>query len=88
MKVRITHNYCYLNEEIVDMWYIQGIPFTFEELPVAVQQLEEVGLDAEKNQSYTLQDMYRLSGYLVEEECHPILYDLSDWVENFHEVRE
>ena len=32
---------------IVEMWFIMGMPFTFEELPESVQELEEVKLDAE-----------------------------------------
>ena len=42
MKGRITRNYCYLDDKIVDMWYIQGIPFTFEELPQPMADLDEV----------------------------------------------
>ena len=46
MKGRITRNYCYLNDKVVDMWYIQGIPFTFEELPQAMAELDEVEEEA------------------------------------------
>ena len=52
VKAQITNNYCWLTlytqkpEEtvrvIVMMWFVNGIPFTFEELPQAVQDLDNV----------------------------------------------
>jgi hypothetical protein len=83
--VRITSNYCYLDNNIVEMWYILGLPFTFEELPEAIQKLEEVKLDADTGRRYTMQELYKISDYLISELCHPILFDLSDWVENYAE---
>lgn len=92
-KIRITHSYCYLNirereNKIVDMWFILGIPFTFEELPEAVQELEEVKLDADTGRMYTMDELYRMSDYLIAEECHPILFDLTEMIENYEEVPE
>ena len=46
MKGRITRSYCYLDGNVVDMWYIQGIPFTFEELPQPMQEVEDVEQEA------------------------------------------
>ena len=83
--VRITSNYCYPDNNIVEMWYILGLPFTFEELPEAIQKLEEVKLDADTGRRYTMQELYKISDYLISELCHPILFDLSDWVENYAE---
>lgn len=68
------------------MYFIQGIPFTFEELPNSLSELEEVQLDADTAREYSLEDLYQASDYLVLEGCHPILFDLSDWVENYEEV--
>ena len=92
-KIRITHSYCYLNiregeNKIVDMWFILGIPFTFEELPEAVQELEEVKLDADTGRMYTMDELYRMSDYLIAEKCHPILFDLTEMIENYEEVPE
>ena len=90
-KIRITHSYCYLDiregeEIIVDMWFIMGMPFTFEELPEAVQDLEEVRLDADTGRRYTMEELYKVSDYLIAEECHPVLFDLSWLVENYAEI--
>ena len=70
------------------MWFILGIPFTFEELPEAVQELEEVKLDADTGRQYTMDELYRMSDYLIAEECHPILFDLTEMIENYEEVPE
>ena len=90
-KIRITHSCCYLDvregeEMIVEMWFIMGMPFTFEELPESVQELEEVKLDAETQKRYTMEELYRVSDYLIAEEAHPILFDLSWLVENYAEI--
>tara|TARA_B100000287_G_scaffold79002_2_gene71167 strand:+ start:483 stop:746 length:264 start_codon:yes stop_codon:yes gene_type:complete len=87
MKGRITRNYCYLNEKVVDMWYIQGIPFTFDELPEPMA-IEEIQQEAASNQSYTMDDMYRYSQYLIAEACHPLLFPIEQFVENMEEVPE
>lgn len=71
---------------IVEMWFIMGMPFTFEELPESVQELEEVKLDAETQKRYTMEELYRVSDYLIAEEAHPILFDLSWLVENYAEI--
>tara|TARA_B100000073_G_scaffold204466_1_gene169578 strand:- start:47 stop:259 length:213 start_codon:yes stop_codon:yes gene_type:complete len=70
------------------MYFIQGIPFTFEELPAPMKEMEEVKLDADTAREYTMDDLYQASDYLILEGCHPILFDLSDWIENYEEVPE
>tara|TARA_B100000902_G_C27209535_1_gene863560 strand:- start:417 stop:689 length:273 start_codon:yes stop_codon:yes gene_type:complete len=88
-KIRITNSFHNLKDVgIVQMYFIQGIPFTFEELPAPMKDMEEVKLDADTAREYTLEDLYQASDYLVMEGCHPILFDLSDWIENYEEVPE
>ena len=88
MKGRITRNYCYLNNKVVDMWYIQGIPFTFEELPQAMAELDEVEEEAADATGYTMDDMYKWSDYLISEQCHPLLFTIEEFIENYEEVPE
>ncbi len=88
MKGRITRKYCYLNGSVVDMWYIQGIPFTFEELPQAMQELDEVEEEAAEAQGYRMDDMYKWSNYLILEQCHPLLFTVEEFIENYEEVPE
>ena len=53
-----------------------------------MKTMEEVKLDADTAREYTMDDLYKASDYLVAEGCHPILFDLSDWIENYEEVPE
>ena len=89
--LRITSNYCYLKFEdetqvIVQMWKLMGIPFTFDELPKLIQDNPEIVLDAQTTTSYTMEDLYRFSDYLIAEECHPILFDMTEYIENYEEL--
>ena len=86
MKGRITRKYCYLNGKIVDMWYIQGIPFTFEELPQAMAELDEIENEAALATGYDMDDMYKWSDYLIAEQCHPLLFTVEEFIDNYEEV--
>lgn len=81
---RITSKYCYHNGEIVDMFFINGIPFTFDEIPEHLIDDPYVMIEAEDNPYYTIEDTYRWSNYLIDEECHPLLFELN--IENPEEL--
>tara|TARA_Y100000991_G_scaffold191306_1_gene158189 strand:- start:792 stop:1085 length:294 start_codon:yes stop_codon:yes gene_type:complete len=62
---------------IVKMWYINGIPFTFDE--VDQPSIELIDACSEK-MCYTMEDLYRHSQYLIMESCHPIVFEMTDVV--------
>lgn len=74
MKYKITSKYCYYNNEIVDMYFINNVPFTFDELDDLQLQDPYVQVEASTNQEYTSEELYRTSFYLIDEECHPCLF--------------
>lgn len=76
MKYKITSQYCYHDGIIVDMYFINGIPFTFDDVSSIIQDDPYVQIEAESNPYYTPEDMYNWSNYLIMEECHPLLFDL------------
>lgn len=76
MKYKITSNYCYHNGIIVDMYFINGIPFTFDDIPQIMQDDPYVKIEAEGMYDYTSEDLYLWSNYLIMEECHPLMFDL------------
>ena len=76
MKYKITSNYCYHNGIIVDMYFINGIPFTFDDVPQIIQDDPYVKIEAEGMYDYTSEDLYAWSTYLIMEECHPLMFDL------------
>jgi len=74
MKYKITSKYCYYNNEIVEMYFINNVPFTFDELDDLQLQDPYVQVEASTNQEYTSEELYRTSFYLIDEECHPCLF--------------
>ena len=62
---------------IVKMWYINGIPFTFDE--VDKPTIELIDACSEK-MCYTMEDLYRHSQYLIMESCRPIVFEMTDVV--------
>ena len=78
MKYKIDAAYCWYNKgtQIVLMYFINHIPFTFDEIPnCAMQDLEVIHL-ADQQLRYDPEDLYRTSFYLIDEECHPMLFDV------------
>jgi len=78
MKYRIDARYCWYNHgsQIVLMYFINQIPFTFDELPdESIYDLELIEL-ADKERRFEPDDLYRTSFYLIDEECHPMLFEV------------
>jgi len=78
MKYKIDAAYCWYDKgtQIVLMYFINHIPFTFDELPDCVMQDLEVIHLADQQLRYEPEDLYRTSFYLIDEECHPMLFDV------------
>jgi len=78
MKYRIDAKYCWYNKrtQIVLMYFIQNIPFTFDELPDFSSEDEELIKLADNEINYEQEDLYQASYYLMIEECHPLMYEL------------
>ena len=66
--------------EVVRMYFIQGVPYTFDELPTLVQDHPSVQTEALHHPDYDDEDMYRFSNYLITEGMHPLMFELE--VEN------
>ena len=80
MKYLIHTRYCWYDtpdgEKLVFMYFIQNIPFTFDELPeIAKEDLEIVTL-ADENRRWKIEDLYKAYSYLMEEECNPLVFEL------------
>lgn len=80
MDYKIHIDYCWYTEtktpRIVLMYFICGIPFTLNEIEPELQTDPEIVKIANKNTQWSLDDMYDKSFYLIEEECHPLLFSL------------
>jgi hypothetical protein len=61
---------------IVRMYFIQDVPFTFDELPEGSIYDKELIEIANKYYHYEPEDLYKNSFYLIDEEAHPCIFDL------------
>jgi hypothetical protein len=78
MKYKITHAYCWYNKGImiVKMYFINEIPFTFDEMPEGHLYDKELVKEADLQKRFEPEDLYRSSFYLIDEEAHPCLFDM------------
>ena len=77
-KFKITQAYCWYNKStmLVKMYFINSIPFTFDELPeMAIYDLEILE-KADQQLRWEPKDLYLKSFYLIDEEAHPCLFDV------------
>ena len=86
MKFKVTDAFCYLDTcGIVRIYMIGGLPFTFDDEGFDVTDPDVVAA-ANCNPHFKMEDLYRWSSYLIEEKCHPILFDMSELIENYQDV--
>ena len=75
---KITTKFCWFNsgKKIVKMYFINEMPFTFDELPDGHLWDEELCKIADESRWYSEDDMYKSFTYLIEEEVHPEFFPL------------
>jgi hypothetical protein len=80
MKYKITTSYNWYETEddkfIILTYYINGIAFTFDEIPSIIQDDPEIIAKAEQQLTMTPEIFYQKSFYLIDEEAHPILFEM------------
>ena len=77
-KITYSYNWYKTNNErfIIKTYHINSIPFTFEELPSIAQDDPEIIKRAEEQLTLSLEIFYQKSFYLIDEEAHPMIFDL------------
>lgn len=80
MKYKITHSYNWYatdtERSIIKTYSINHIPFTFDNLADIVQDDPEVIKKANEQLTLTPEIFYLKSFYLIDEECHPCLFEV------------
>jgi len=66
----------FLDKEPVLMYFIEHMPFQFDSLDRIEKEDIWVLSEAASNEEYTLTDVIISSEYLMQEECHPVLFEL------------
>lgn len=98
MSYRIDTAYCWYNEGsmIVKMYFINQVPFTFDEMPDGHLEDDDLKRLADKERSYEPEDLYRSSFYLIDEEAHPCMFpielenpeDMPDEIEYYYDEED
>ena len=76
MKYQIVKRQVFVESEPVRMYFINDIPFAFDGLEHHQKQDKWILTECAINPEYTLEDILRWGDYLMEEECHPVLFEL------------
>jgi hypothetical protein len=80
MKYKITTSYNWYETQedrfIIKTYYINGIAFTFDELPSIIQDDPEIINKANQHLTYTPEFFYLKSFYLIDEQAHPCLFEM------------
>jgi hypothetical protein len=80
MKYKITSSYNWYEAEgdrfIIKTYYINGIAFTFDELSSITQEDPEIIEKANKGLTYDPEYFFLKSFYLIDEQCHPCLFEM------------
>jgi hypothetical protein len=80
MKYKITTSYNWYKTSyetfIIKTYYINNIPFTFDEIPDIAQDDPEIIQKANEQLTMTPEIFYHKSFYLIDEEVHPCLFEV------------
>ena len=77
-KIHTSYNWYQTDTEkfLIKIYYISGIPFTFDEISEEEQNDPDILKEADNSMTYTPIDFYNSSFYLIDEEAHPCLFEL------------
>ncbi len=80
MSYKITYSYNWYqtpeDKFIIKTYHINDIPFTFDEILEELQNDPEIIEKAEQQLLMTPEIFYQKSFYLIDEQCHPCLFEL------------
>ena len=76
MKYTISKRHVFVAKEPVKMYFVNDMPFAFDALENHQKQDKWILTECAINPEYELEDILRWGDYLMEEECHPVLFEL------------
>ena len=76
MKYKITRKHVFLDKDPVLMYFIENMAFAFDVLDKIDREDKWILAEAAINEEYSLKDVIRSSEYLLQEECHPVIFEL------------
>ena len=72
----ITTSHCFVDNVPVKMYFIAGMPFTFDSLEKEQKEDKWILSECALNPEFSMEYMYQASDYLISEECHPLLFEV------------
>ena len=76
MKYTLSQAYVFYLGQVVRMYFVQGLPYTFDELPKVIQDHPEIQAEALKYRDFDDDELYQVCNYLIMEECHPLMFEI------------
>jgi len=73
---QITSMHCFCDSIPVKMYFISSLPFAFDNLEDDEKNDKWILSECAMNVEYTMEDLYRISDYLIMEEAHPLLFEV------------
>jgi hypothetical protein len=76
---KVTSKYCLSDQEdqVVKVYFINEIPFTYDTIDDIISKDEKVMSEAIMNPSISLELIAQKSDYLIKEDLHPLLSDVT-----------
>ena len=73
MSFAVSTKHCWYDDAnmIVKMYFLNDIPFTFDDLPDGHLYDRDLVEEANGNAQYEMEDIYKGSQYLILEQAHP-----------------
>ena len=73
MSYTVSTKHCWYNDHkvVVKMFFLNDVPFTFDDLPEGYMYDHDIVEEADNNIAYSIDDIYKGSTYLIMECCHP-----------------
>ena len=78
MKYRIDTKYVWYNNgsQLVLMYFINNVAFTFDDGPESYIYDTDILELADNEKRFEPEDLYKSSFYLIDELCHPMLFEV------------
>ena len=64
MAYTLSQSYAFFCGDIVRMYFIQGMPYTFDELPPLIQDHPDIQAEALLGRDWDDEELYKISSYL------------------------
>tara|TARA_B100001989_G_C24264667_1_gene328654 strand:+ start:157 stop:435 length:279 start_codon:yes stop_codon:yes gene_type:complete len=73
---RVDVKHCWMDGVPVKMYFIENLPFTYDSLSRSQKEDQWILFECALNEEFTSEQLLKNSEYLLEEEMHPLLFNI------------